>query len=365
MKLKQHKVLILLLLACMTSLAGKSQFLTVWPGDANNNGRANHFDLLNVAMNLGLSGPARDSITTNWAPQQLLTPWSPGLGGFPNNGYADCDGSGNIDLNDVAVIQQNYGQVTGGFLGIDSSTLVLSGAPLLEANFALDSLSVNGLTTLAITISLGSPVLGVDSVLALAFTMDFDTTIVDSIIGFTLGSMFGFDSSNVSLFNVNRSLGIVEVAIVRTNRTNISGNGLLGTIVIALDDNIRVASNYNLLAGISKAAAYTANGSPVLLASVPDSIDIILPAKQPNSALEFVVYPNPAHSQLNFRSSHLTNATLKVIDLHGRVCHQSFSSTLNQYQIPLNSWPAGLYFLQVDAEEGKLCSKFVVVPDKK
>lgn len=365
MKLKQHKVLILLLLACMTSLAGKSQFLTVWPGDANNNGHTNHFDLLNVAMNLGQSGPARDSIVTNWAPQQLLTPWSPGFGGFPNPGYSDCDGSGSIDLDDVAVIQQNYGLVTGGFLGVDSSTLVFSGAPLLEANFALDSLAVNGITTLSITISLGSPVLGVDSVLALAFTMDFDTTIVDSILGFTLGTMFGFDSSNVSLFNVNRSLGTVEVAIVRTNRTNISGNGVVGTIVIALDDNIRIASSYNLLTGISKAAAYTASGSPVLLSSVPDSIDIILHGKLPNSAPEFVVYPNPAHSQLNFRSSRLTNATLKVIDLQGRVCHQGFSPTLDHYQIPLHSWPAGLYFLQVDAEEGKLCSKFVVVPDKK
>ncbi|MCX7929917.1 MAG: dockerin type I domain-containing protein [Chlorobi bacterium] len=84
-------------------------FVTVYPGDANNDGRVNLHDFSTVALYLGegtasgqLHGYRRIQPSTLWEPQQALA-WD-----NESVTYADCDGSGDITLADALVVEMNF-----------------------------------------------------------------------------------------------------------------------------------------------------------------------------------------------------------------------------------------------------------------
>lgn len=80
----------------------------VWPGDANNDLIANHYDILPIGVAYGASGPQRANGSTNWVGQPAQH-WP---GSFPtglNYKFADCNGDGTIDTVDVDVVNQNFG----------------------------------------------------------------------------------------------------------------------------------------------------------------------------------------------------------------------------------------------------------------
>ncbi len=82
--------------------------LTVYPGDANNDGVVDVRDILPIGRFYGLRGPARSVAGTAWGAQSLLAGWNPLEAGF-----ADCDGNGVVDSNDVVVLAQNWNAVRG------------------------------------------------------------------------------------------------------------------------------------------------------------------------------------------------------------------------------------------------------------
>ncbi len=84
-------------------------FVTVYPGDANNDGRVNQRDFSTVALYLGqgtangaIRGYRRQPASTLWEPQSVLA-WDD-----EQATYADCDGSGDITLGDALVVKMNY-----------------------------------------------------------------------------------------------------------------------------------------------------------------------------------------------------------------------------------------------------------------
>jgi hypothetical protein len=87
-------------------------FVTVYPGDANNDGRVNQRDFSTVALYLGqgtgggaLRGYRRQPASTLWEPQLALA-WDD-----EQATYADCDGSGDITLGDALVVKLNYDSI--------------------------------------------------------------------------------------------------------------------------------------------------------------------------------------------------------------------------------------------------------------
>lgn len=77
--------------------------VTVFPGDANNDGYVNELDILPLGVYWEMTGPVREishSIGNLYASHVWPDPAST---------YADCDGSGTIDSLDVCVIADNWG----------------------------------------------------------------------------------------------------------------------------------------------------------------------------------------------------------------------------------------------------------------
>lgn len=86
-------------------------FVQVWPGDANNDGVVNINDVSSVALYLGYGSQKpnfrafqRLNASTNWFGQTCLA-WDSLAVTF-----ADCDGDGEVTINDMLVIPLNFGK---------------------------------------------------------------------------------------------------------------------------------------------------------------------------------------------------------------------------------------------------------------
>lgn len=92
-------------------------FVNVWPGDANNDGIVNINDVSSVGLYLGYGAGKsnfrsfkRLNASTNWFPQSCLA-WD----SLPVT-FADCDGDGEVTINDMLVIPLNFGKTHSLFL---------------------------------------------------------------------------------------------------------------------------------------------------------------------------------------------------------------------------------------------------------
>ncbi len=77
--------------------------LTVYPGDANNDGTVDVRDVLPLGLYYGKSGPSRAGASLSWGAQTVAFGWSPDAAA-----YADCNGDGVVNAADVAGIIQNW-----------------------------------------------------------------------------------------------------------------------------------------------------------------------------------------------------------------------------------------------------------------
>jgi hypothetical protein len=77
--------------------------VSVYPGDTNNDGVVDVRDILPIGRFYGLTGPARTGASTTWQAQSLANPWNP-----LDAGFADCDGNGVVDSNDVVALVRNW-----------------------------------------------------------------------------------------------------------------------------------------------------------------------------------------------------------------------------------------------------------------
>ena len=84
-----------------------AQFL-MFPGDTNNDGIANYYDILPIGIAYNALGEPRPIPNIDWLPQDFF-PWGQNLP-FSGVEYAfiDCNGNGIIDSVDVEAIAHNY-----------------------------------------------------------------------------------------------------------------------------------------------------------------------------------------------------------------------------------------------------------------
>jgi hypothetical protein len=77
--------------------------VSVYPGDANNDGMVDVRDILPIGLYYGKTGSSRLGGSNTWQKQFINEPWTP-----EQASYADCDGNGRVDSNDVIAIIQNW-----------------------------------------------------------------------------------------------------------------------------------------------------------------------------------------------------------------------------------------------------------------
>jgi hypothetical protein len=355
-----RKLSILFCLALLTAAGLRSQILIVYPGDANNNGIANHVDLLQLGLQYNVTGPSRNVFPNTVWVGDTAVPW--GGPAFLDPGYADCDGNGIVDSLDVNAIVQNFGLTHGGAVGQDSNSFGGTSAPHLQLEIGIDSIFVQGTTQLALNINLGSNIIPVDSIYGFAFTIDFDPGIIDQLSFAFAPNSFALDSGRSLRFvRIDTTLGKIYVAATNIDHVNRMGAGTIATIGMVMDDDIRITGNWNLLFTPSALLAYSASGATIPIFPQADSLQITTGRPAP-SIPGLDIYPNPAHDRVSVSSTQFPIKKVLLLDAQGRYLVQNISPNPNLVTLNTDQLPQGCYFLEVHVQDRILRRKLVILP---
>lgn len=333
----------------------------VWPGDANDDLIANVNDLLALGLSYGNTGPARTAPTNNWV-GQFAFPWLDTIQGAVDFKHQDCNGSGIVNDDDTLAIVLNYGLThnkTGGVNGGPND-------PPLRLIMPNDSAMVGD--TIHAEIHLGDGNNMVSNAYGIAFTLNYDATLIDSnsfYITFD-NNWIGSAPSALDLSINMHTSSRCDAAFVRTDHQSSNGMGRIGTAHFIIIDNIDgkrntlIAdtlpmnfSNVNLIGLDGEEIPVNAMDAELIVTD--ESVDLTGPGFDFNVKL----YPNPARELVTLEAGGYLIESLEMLDLQGKKVLQQIGG-VEKMRLPLQGIAPGLYFLNIKTEAGSVVRKLLV-----
>lgn len=322
----------------------------VWPGDANEDLVANNADLLEIGLQYGFHGAARNNITNNWQGFYCQN-WKDTLNNGKNGKYADCNGDSTINMNDTLAINLNYGSTHAARYG--SSPIIQSVNP--DIYFLFNKSSYYPGDTLKADLYIGSNSNNQTNFYGAAFKIQYDASKVK-----TGTARFNFTNNwlgtiNQSLIKINKLFtGEVEAALVRTTHTDTLGFGKIASLQFQLSDTL---SSSELYITISNAIKTDHNGAYSPLICGTDSASLIqgvvsIPLLSEGN--KTTLYPNPAN-EVFFVYTNKNIDKLTLYDVSGRLILETKEQT-----IATDKLSAGVYFVSLKTNEGVFTKKLVV-----
>lgn len=324
---------------------------TVWPGDANSDLIVDNLDYLSIGIANGFSGGVRPNASQLWTPQPCLD-WNYQFVSGKNYNHADGDGNGAVNSNDTLSIIANYGLTHPLRMpGVDQTNQI--GLPL---TFEMPTSNLVPGTVVSIPIKLGTSLFPVNNIYGIAFTINYDPSLVQA------GTM-QLDISNSWLGDINNCIhlgkddfvnGLYDVGFVRMDHQNISGNGMIATLSFTVASG--ASGLFNL--SFSKVLAIDKYEYSIPIQSFSSSIYTSLFG---NAMLEELVsvFPNPAASYVTVTSPTVSMTAITCLDRIGKVLF-SISVNSNIQEIITHTLSAGIYFLKIETAKGLLYKKIII-----
>ncbi len=333
---------------------------SVWPGDANSDQIANNFDLLAIGIGYGNVGPVRPGASLVWKPQ-YAPDWSNSLTGGTNYKHLDCDGDGIIQAADTLAINLNYGLTHN-----KTSSSSANGLPL-TVFFTEDTLMVGD--TAVMIISLGNDTLSADSVYGLAFSINYDPTLIEAgqIMVEYGSSWLGDNGTDMLSMSRNFELdGKLDIAMTRIDHQNRTGFGEVARLCIIMIDDIsgKTYLQETFYSSISDPLAISADESEIEVAVGLDSLLLMqedsLTRLDPALLAHMQVFPNPAGDVLQIQLEDLVAEAWALYNPLGQlVSHRS--GYFRETQIDTRDLAEGIYTLSVVTQMGVLTKRIQIL----
>jgi hypothetical protein len=345
-----------------------AQTIGVWPGDANNDGVVNNIDLLYVGKAFNTQGNVRTGATPQWL-EQTVTAWSSVLPDSTNYAYSDCDGNGFIDTSDADVIRLNYGQAhavpTDSFISGDSTNPALY--------LAYSPATGQPGQPFEILITLGDPNARIDSFFGIAFTLNYDTTLIEARtpIHAEFNSRWAADPNNGDpLFIVKdrRDDGKLDIAISLKGMSgglstpNAAGYGNIASLSFIIEDNLigKTAINHDFMFSFDRVRMVDRQLSQYPVYAKTDTFTVLATGIQPRQQEPRIdVYPNPAEDHITIHAPGLSIQEAVLYDMLGKVI-KVIPGTPNDMLLEVNNLSKGLYILQIKTDKGTVTKKISV-----
>ena len=239
------KPFLFFLVAFSASLSAQE---VVWPGDVNNNGVVNQADLLFLGLGYGSMGPVRKTVDATWASQAVSNIWETSAAPGLNLVFADCNGDGIIDENDVQVIKDNFGRThNDATLGPDEIPLAIAGInPAFAVSENADLAIFPNQKEVIIPINLGNATLPIDNLKGISFSIKVNGQAFDTAATkFTFNGWLPTDNAaiitNEDLSDSAKPKDFI-VAYTKTNNQASNGSGLIGELILTpgfiLEDDV-------------------------------------------------------------------------------------------------------------------------------
>lgn len=330
----------------------------VWPGDTDDNGVANNFDLLPIGLAYGDVGTSRNNPSILWQGfSSLLWPPNVSIPLLPNGRHIDCDGSGFIDSSDVLAIQRNYGRS----YGRNASNSLLGTIPFyVESGIGEAGDSVTTNIILGDTSNLAIGVYGV------AFTIDYDPRFLENDpvrVDFT-NSWLGNDLLEVQ--QDVRSSGQTEVAIIRKDKQPITGQGPIGAVSFTIKDDIMMGrlSGDSIISPIGISNVRLIDERNQVIGTYASTGNIVLEENLSTnrlpSAAGISLFPNPAQEVLHLRSKSALLQRVQLFTATGQLVKSIALNNVQAYSIPTQELANGLYLIQLQTSKGSFSDKIRV-----
>lgn len=322
-------------------------YIDVWPGDADNNGIVDTRDISMIGLFFDDGGPSgrirgfsRKPASTAWGPQTALS-WD-----SVRVTYADTDGSGKVDINDLLVVYANFSKTHTKFRGGTDEVMSAGGDQSGETVLTPSSL--------LIPVEVDSK----QSILGVAATVSWrEYAGAFKVTGLQRGDMFtgaeGFFSK------IDEEKAEAQFAIGRFNPApEIPITGPLAYLVVE-----PLTDDHTMIPVIEQAQGITRGGAifPLMSTTSVDELPTAGVVQQP------VVYPNPASGAVtvSFRLEQQSSVLLTVTDASGMVVTQGAASfhSAGDVALPvdLSSVASGLYWLVIETPGGKTSLPLTVV----
>ncbi len=349
----------------------------IWPGDANGDRSANQYDLLNIGLGFGTTGPERmvfpvpeDPIY--WAPT-YNTNWEQAVN-LVNYKHLDCDGNGIIDEADLIAIQKNYtpasslqNTITGGAAPVD-----------LQLKSSVDYLPDSSTRVSIIAeLNIGSMQLPVENLHGLALRLRFpnqpfqiaaiQTNIEDT-------DLLGATEKTLSIsrrINQGEKQDFFDLALSKKNTLGSSGFGKAVSIRIISADIIELTGSpaTQFKAAIEGLIMIDARGDTLEydLPLDPACINFVenISTSSPEVPLpptSVQVWPNPSSGALWIKArSDIQLQGYELIDITGQIVETGRLGEGAQERIDLHAHRLGWYFLRIQTDQGVLTKRVLKI----
>jgi hypothetical protein len=195
----------------------------VWPGDANSDGRADNLDVLELGLHYTQTGAPRATISNTWQ-SYFANNWTGIITNGKNLNHSDCNGDGTINNDDTLAIFNNYG-LTHTFKPAQTNTV----NPQLS--IVPDQTSVVKGTWGTASIYLGDATANINTINGVAFTVDFDNTLIEpSNIWIEYLPSFIDASQNLHFRKLDFANSKLFTASTHTVSNNVSGFGKIAIL---------------------------------------------------------------------------------------------------------------------------------------
>jgi hypothetical protein len=328
----------------------------VWPGDTDYDGVANNMDLLPIGIAYGETGPARPSATLGWYGQSAPF-WFDTLVGGVNYKHIDTDGNEIIEDADTLAIYLNYG-LSHPFRPIRSTG---SGIPLYLEVFP-DSAGVGD--TVELVVNLGTDSMPAENIYGIAFSISFDDFAIDTVLGVNYSASWLGDKG-LDMLTLNVLYENLDIALVRNDGTERTGDGEIASIKYILDDDLGgrmddiayydlgfELSRVRIINAAEEELDYSVDGAETTVSYTISGLDDVL-------AQSLRIFPNPTSQFL--RLDLPEPGQLRLIDLQGRtLISQKMASGVQE--IDLKTFPNGLYLLHFEGAQQQYRANLVLQP---
>lgn len=325
---------------------------SVWPGDTDNNGIVDVYDMFPIGLHYGATGPARESISIDWAPY-FASEWNRLQSNDLDLKYVDCDGDGMVYYQDTLAVRKNYG-----FARDNQFNLRVAAVENPNLYFIIPEHPYPGEVT-RIEIWAGSDTDPLDNLYGIAFKVEYAAEAVEansvrlSLLDNWLGDL-GIEA--IGFQKGSEAMGRIDGAIIRIDHKDQSGYGKIADLYMKLKPNM---PGFKLKFSGSRAIA--SDGTPVDLYSDDAMIDMTITAVLKEKAtLSAEVYPNPSSGVITVSTGLPDAYDISINNFRGETVWRK-ASQRGKARLDLNELPKGVYFVKIEHEKGSIVKKLILL----
>jgi hypothetical protein len=327
----------------------------VWPGDADNDGIANNFDILSLGIAYNDTGSLRPNATNIWVAQPCPV-WQNTFITGVNFNHADCDGNGLVDANDTLPILLNYG-----LTHAKDEAPRGGGVPLY---LQITNAPVEAGDTAEFDIILGDTITPAINIYGIAFSIEYDNSLIvpGSFQSHFTDSWMG--QLNGELITLTKPFpDRIDMGLSRINHNNVSGIGVIGHASVITIDNISGKDTLfsEMILRITGEKAIDNEGTIIPVDGKNDTLvtyrvtDHIAGPDQS----DLIVFPNPSSGNITIRSSQIIDA-YRIINPQGVIMMQG--NDINNKEVTFRpGLNTGIYLLETICGGQRVMKRIVLL----